>query len=265
MENYSEKLKKQLKEIEYLLDKSNKNLSKLQNIQECGTRVSKSNGCIQYYWIDKTTNKKVYAKGSDMDMLKKAAQRNYERKVNKKLVKLRNKLSAFLREYDIDEIEREYSKLPDARKKLIIPIIDSKMEFAEKWKNVSYERMPVNEETDFISANGIKVRSKSELIIANMLEQKGIPYRYEYPLLLKGVGTVRPDFMCLNIRTGKEYVWEHFGMMDNIAYATKNINKIQTYEQNGYLAGKNMIMTFETSTNALNTSSLRCVLEEYLL
>jgi hypothetical protein len=54
-------------------------------------------------------------------------------------------------------------------------------------------------------------------------------------------------------------------MMDNIAYANKNIAKIQTYEQNGFLAGKNMIMTFESSLTPLGSSSIKNKIEEYLL
>ena len=53
-------------------------------------------------------------------------------------------------------------------------------------------------------------------------------------------------------------------MMDNIAYANRNISKIQTYEQNGFLVGKNMIMTFEASATPLNSSSVMRMIEEYL-
>ena len=123
----------------------------------------------------------------------------------------------------------------------------------------------VDQAYDFYSNNGVRVRSKSELIIANMLEQNGIPYRYEYPIVLKDGKNVRPDFLCLNIRTRREYVWEHFGMMDNIAYANKNIAKIQAYEQNGFLAGKNMIMTFESSVTPISSSTIKQMIEEYLL
>ena len=265
MENYNEKLKIQLKEIEDLIAISNKNLEKLHNAPNRRVRIGKSNGNYQYSWFDEKTQKRIYIPKAQTEDLRKTVQRDYEIKVNKKLNTLKRRISDFLRIYDIDEVEKVYNNLSPARKRLVIPIVETKEEFIKRWKSVKYEPMAIDDNIEFVTANGVKVRSKSELIIANMLEQKGIPYRYEYPLMLKGAGTVRPDFMCLNIRTGKEYVWEHFGMMDNIAYATKNINKIQTYEQNGYLAGKNMIMTFETSTNALNTSSLRCVLEEYLL
>ena len=124
--------------------------------------------------------------------------------------------------------------------------------------------MPIENDTGFYTECGIRVRSKSELLIANMLEQKGIPYRYEFPLYLKKTGNVRPDFLCLNIRTRKEFIWEHFGMMDNIAYANKNISKVQNYEQNGFFPGKNFIMTFETSQCPISSKVIRMTINEYL-
>ena len=53
--------------------------------------------------------------------------------------------------------------------------------------------------------------------------------------------------------------------MDNIAYSNKNINKINIYEQNGFIAGKNMIMTFESSANVLNTNMIMVKIKEYLI
>ncbi|SDJ23922.1 hypothetical protein SAMN04487760_10451 [Lachnospiraceae bacterium G41] len=264
MENYNEKLKAQIKEIDDLIAKSNKNLSKLQNAPNRKVRVGKSNGSYQYYWVDEKTQKRVYVPKSKLEDLRKTVQRDYEKKVNKKLKTLRRRLSDFIRIFDVDQIESVYTNLSAARKKLVMPIVETKEDFIKRWKSVQYEPMPIEENTEFVTANGVKVRSKSELIIANMLEQNGVSYRYEYPLTLRGLGTVRPDFFCLNERTGKEYIWEHFGMMDNIAYANRNISKIQTYEQNGFLAGKNMIMTFEASATPLNSSSVMRMIEEYL-
>lgn len=70
----------------------------------------------------------------------------------------------------------------------------------------------------FQTARGEKVRSKSEVMIADTLQRFGVPYKYEYPLKLRKF-TAYPDFYCLNLRTRKEYYWEHFGMMDNVEYA----------------------------------------------
>ncbi len=118
---------------------------------------------------------------------------------------------------------------------------------------------------EYYADNGVRVRSKSEIIIANMLENTGVPYKYECPLDLAAKGTVSPDFTCLNVRTRKEYIWEHFGMMDDEEYANKNVQKINAYEEKGYICGVNLIMTFETSRVPVNTNVVREMIERFLL
>ena len=264
MQDLKEDMKAQLKELDELISKSNKNLIKLKNIPDKGITVSKSNGYDQYYWIDKTSGKRTYAKVSEMDMLKKTAQHRYEHAVAAKLNNLKNELDKFLKTYDVSEIDKVYTHMSKARQLLVSPIIDTEEIFVKKWESVTYESSGFINDSEFYSSKGIKVRSKSELIIANALEQCGVPYRYEYPLYLKGIGTVYPDFTCLNISKRKEIVWEHFGMMDNIAYSNKNIAKIQAYHQNGFFPGKNMIMTFETSQNSISSTIIQNIIKELL-
>ena len=153
------------------------------------------------------------------------------------------------------------------RQGLIEPVRYPDMQYAEAWKAVPYESMGFEfsmDTAEYYSGEGIRVRSKSELIIANMLEKNRIPYRYEYPLKLGKKELMRPDFTCLNLRTRKEYIWEHFGMMDNIAYANKNVAKIQEYARNGYVQGKNLIMSFESSQHALSSAVVAQLIGEYL-
>lgn len=78
-----------------------------------------------------------------------------------------------------------------------------------------------------------RVRSKSEVIIANTLARFNIPYRYEYPLELKNGHTVHPDFLCLNARTRAEFYWEHFGLMDEPDYLERTLAKIKDYAESG--------------------------------
>ena len=264
MQNYDNELKKQLEELDALILKSDKELFKLKNLPNRGIAVSKSNGYDQYYWVDRDAKKRFYAKNAEREMLMKIAQRDYELAVNEKLTGLRNRLDEFLRKYDISEINKVHTDLSASRRKLISPIIDTDELFVKKWESVSYDGLDFTEDTEFYSNKGVRVRSKSELIIANTLEQMGIPYRYEYPVFLKGFGTVHPDFTCLNIKKRKEFLWEHFGMMDHIAYANKNVAKIHAYNRNGYHAGNNMIMTFETSQQVISSNIIRTVIKQFL-
>ena len=180
------------------------------------------------------------------------------------LIRCKKKLNDFLKKYDVSEIDKIYTQMSKGRQLLISPIIDTDEIFVKKWESVSYEGLKFIDDCKFYSSKGLRVRSKSELIIANTLERCEIPYRYEYPTYLKGIGNVYPDFTCLNVNTRKEIIWEHFGMMDNFAYANKNIAKIQTYNQNGFFPGKNMIMTFETSQNAISSIIIQNMIKEFL-
>ena len=58
------------------------------------------------------------------------------------------------------------------------------------------------------------MRSKSEVIIANLLHAKGINYHYEEPLEFDGI-TNYPDFTIEDGSTGKTYYWEHLGMLND--------------------------------------------------
>lgn len=73
---------------------------------------------------------------------------------------------------------------------------------------------------------GERVRSKSEVIIADMLNRKGISYRYEYPVYLKNVGQIYPDFTVLDAIRRREIYWEHLGMMDDPDYAEMAILRV---------------------------------------
>ncbi len=265
MENYNYLLEKQLQEINSMIAKIEESLENCSDLVDQRVFTSKSNGIDQYLWADKNTRKRWYARAGEKDNLRRVIQRDYDVSVKRKLTHLRNTLERFLQQYNIDEIEKVYDKMAEPRKKLAIPLIEPDDMFLARWRSVQYEHMPIENDTSFYSKGGVRVRSKSELMIADILEQKGIPYRYEFPLYLKKTGIVRPDFLCLNIRTRKEFLWEHFGMMDNIAYANNNILKIRNYEQEGFISGKNLIFTFETSQCPISSVVIRKTIDEYLL
>ena len=68
------------------------------------------------------------------------------------------------------------------------------------------------------------MRSKSEVIIANLLHARGIEYRYEEPLEIDGL-TKYPDFTIEDDNTGRTYYWEHLGMLSDERYRKKVARK----------------------------------------
>lgn len=73
------------------------------------------------------------------------------------------------------------------------------------------------------------VRSKSEVIIANMLHERDIQFRYELPLFAEDGTFYLPDF-TLNWR-GEHWYWEHWGRMDLEKYRRHKAAKCRWYEK----------------------------------
>lgn len=69
----------------------------------------------------------------------------------------------------------------------------------------------------------------------------------------------------MNRRTGKIYLYEHFGRMDDFMYVENSMRKLDLYEKNGYLLGKNLIITRETVASPLNIKKVDSYIKEFLL
>lgn len=80
---------------------------------------------------------------------------------------------------------------------------------------------------------GELVRSKSEVIIANLLDSMGVPYSYEQPFV--GLdGSVRyPDFTVEDAESGRRLLVEHLGMLDRPDYKSRWEKKLLWYRKMG--------------------------------
>ena len=80
--------------------------------------------------------------------------------------------------------------------------------------------------------SGDMVRSKQERFVANLLTSKGISFEYERELSSRDGSSRYPDF-TLFIK-GKQYYWEHWGMVDDYSYRQYLAKKIRWYREHGY-------------------------------
>jgi hypothetical protein len=97
----------------------------------------------------------------------------------------------------------------------------------------------------------VMVRSKSEVIIANMLFDRDISFEYERPLYAPDGSFYLPDFTIL--WRGERYFWEHLGLLERTEYRLKWETKKAWYEN--HFAGK-LVTTEESgqlSTRAKET------------
>jgi ATP-dependent exoDNAse (exonuclease V) alpha subunit len=82
---------------------------------------------------------------------------------------------------------------------------------------------------------GDLVRSKSELVIANALHQRGIDYHFEKPVLFPDGSERLPDFTIENDATGETVFWEHLGLLHDRAYRKRWERKLAGYRSLGVL------------------------------
>jgi hypothetical protein len=104
---------------------------------------------------------------------------------------------------------------------------------------------------------GHLVRSKSELVIANMLFQLGIDYEYER--VCDGTaapGRLRPDFSFIS-PDGDLLVWEHLGMLSRPDYKRGWEWKREWYARNGFVEEKTLFTSTEDALNGLDSGSLK--------
>lgn len=116
----------------------------------------------------------------------------------------------------------------------------------------------------YVTLNGTLVRSKSEVIIANILSERRIPFSYELPLRIGNIDYV-PDFTVRNVRTGQTFVWEHFGMMDKPGYLQNTLTKMNIFLNNGYIPNINLITTFETEEHGLDSRYVDSLVNQFLV
>ena len=238
-------------------------------------RISKSNGVVQYY--HKSTSEKTggrYIHAKNKKLAQQLAQKEYDRKVFEAANLELKLLNRTLHQYEELQgqsklVEMIFSRLTKMRQKLIKPVRQTDETFAAQWVNLSYKKKSFAEDAPkYATARGDFVRSKSENIIADTLYRLSIPYRYEFPLELKSEDGRRiklhPDFCCLNLRTRQEFYWEHFGLMDNPAYAEQAVVKLGLYAHNGFYLGKNLIITTETSKQPISTKLIEKIAKEFL-
>lgn len=95
----------------------------------------------------------------------------------------------------------------------------------------------------YSTVKGDLVRSKSEVIIANLLLQEGIEYDYEKTLFVGGGNQISPDFtIYIN---GKTLYWEHLGMIGTETYDQDWLKKMKIYEAYDEQA---LLITYESAS-----------------
>ncbi|MCR5595363.1 MAG: hypothetical protein K6G12_05920 [Lachnospiraceae bacterium] len=221
-----------------------------------------------YLRTDKSDKSGIYIRKSDSRKIRTYVQKSYDEKVIRLIEKEISNLKDFLKKSEqiADRIRQVYSDNSVEVKDYIEPVDCSDEDYIKQWMACKYEGKAIDESAPYYETDHKeRVRSKSELNIANALSRHGIPYKYEKPLKMKNGAVIYPDFTILDVRNRKQIYWEHRGMMDKQDYAEHAVFKMKSYIKSGLLPGKDLIITEESSLNMLGTDEIEAVIGAFFL
>lgn len=219
----------------------------------------------RYKWYQSDGHTKTYIPKENRRLAEQLAKKKY---LSLKLEDLENEKRAigfYLAHRSPSDKSKKLLTENSEYQQLLTPYFSPLSDELNNWKNAPYERNPLYpEQRTQKTASGIYVRSKSEAIIDMYLYTNQIPFRYEC-LLKLGEFTAFPDFTIRHPKTGEIYYWEHFGMMDNPAYAQKAFSKMQEYTNHGIFPSVQLITTYESKEQPLSIEMVEKIVAHYFL
>lgn len=237
--------------------------------------VQRRNNVLQFYRKQEAGDYQgSYMPREDDALARRLVQKDYDQRALEKAHQELRLIQQFQTTLQTNSTDTAFAALDKKRQTLVTPATLSDVQYAELWKNQPYRKNKRHKENQKLTTDGGElVRSKSEVIIANLLKSNNVPYRYEFPIVIERKDNeegredyceFHPDFFCLNVRTRQEFAWEHFGKMDDAEYASRAIEKLAQYSANGYFPGKNLIITMESNSSQIKSDEINRVINEYL-
>ena len=237
---------------------------RLQNIPQGTLRVSFHGKIPQYYQVLPGHSKTPrYLRKEEHALVLSLAQKEYDLKLFKSMTKEIKLLDSLVSFYETNSPEDVLGHLPDSKASIVTPAFTTNKQFIKEWLDVPYTGLPFSDGSSVhYTQQGLQVRSKSEVLIADLLDKNHIPFRYEFPVRVKGK-TIHPDFCILKMSTREEIFWEHFGLLDDRDYRENFMTKLSSYIFNGYYPGINLVMSFETLGQPLNSKIVSRMIDVY--
>lgn len=238
-----------------------------------------SNGSIQFYRAYKNGRKKYIRRGdSKLDDMYIKRYAKAAADILESNLRLLRKLYQDFRFYDMDSINSDLPKAyRDAYWYTTLKVPEpGEISYDKEGDVIQSENPFFREQLKHKVSNGLMVRSKNELLIAEMLLQFNIPFRYEKRLDLECVEinqygqanyyikTVYPDFTIF-LPNDKVLYWEHEGGMEKPDYRRSNIDKLNCYFMNGILIPDKLIVTMDSETVPFDNNVILKIINDFIL
>lgn len=256
-------LLQQKEELERLIPIIEKSLSAA---PEGTLRIAHNGNRMQYYHRKTPQDVKgTYIPKEKLSLTRALAQKDYDSRLLKQVNKKLSDINSSFTKLSNSSLTDIFENMNEYRKELVKPHVFTAKEYVKEWLEKPYTGKGFSEmDPCFYTRRGERVRSKAEIIIADMLADMRVPYKYECPVFLKGDEVRYPDFTILLPHSREIKYLEHCGMMDDEKYLNGFFGKMSIYNRNGIILGRNLFMTFESKNHVLDTRELKRVIESII-
>lgn len=165
-----------LAQLTIALNQKQKQLNQNKEIPQGHLRIAQLSQKTQkpqyYHYTTPKDTKGKFIPRKETKLAVQLAQKDYDISIIKLLKKQISQTRQYLK--NINSISACYTKLHPARQQFITPVTLTDKQYTEQWQNVSWQGRPFVQDEHYLLTNrNEKVRSKSEVLIANALAKHG--------------------------------------------------------------------------------------------
>lgn len=254
-----------------IINRLRKREAELENVSNSSIVAHYQLGKIRYFQMKSIdgVRKRVYMNKEQLELRREIQERYYlERAIPlcKKNIEMLEMIHDSFYSLDPVEVVKDAPlayREQDNACKLLYGVENESRWKERKLKYKARYRVPYPEGLQDLAEDGTVTRSKSEALIINLLNQKGIPYVYECPLQL-GNKRIWPDFVIWDRKHNRELLIEHMGRMDDYNYRADQTDKLGLYIQEGYVPNVNLLLTFDDKNGKINVPAISKMIDAIL-
>lgn len=232
--------------------------------------VKNIRGKWRYYHIDEKTRKQTYIPKTQLELIHQLKQKRWIKKAIKimeKNLKFQEEILKHYEPYDHHYLQKllpqsDSDKILEEYEYDVLPDLD-------KWAATPYRKNPYHpEELRHTTSFGLKVRSKSEMMIAELLHGLKIPFHYDAAIRIVDTNHNEKfkyvDFL-IKLPHGGFIVWEHMGMFVKETYREDQFKKLTEYFFNNIYMGKNLIITMDGPNGEFDNLEVERIIKGQIL
>lgn len=270
-------------ELDYEKKLLKKDLDRIASYPDCTLTCSKTQGGIlQFFYRKKGKSKKHFLSHLEVEKIRAIAYRKFlQTRISylTRNIALLSPVADGIMDYDDESV---ISRLPKSYQDAI-RYLKSQSDSGPATRNgpqpstpaspVIQSENPKDRQNLIITcSNGLMVRTKGEMTIAEELIRFGIEFRYEMRLELTKITvspsgtavmetvTKYPDFTIF-LADGTVLYWEHAGMFKEAGYRRDHFAKLELYFENDILPGKNLIVTMDAKDGSFDNMQIRKIVQ----